>query len=258
MSNKQVGIEFKQVQKSYEDKVILPNLSFQINRGDFVTILGTSGSGKTTTLKLINRLIEPSKGQILLNGQDTKAQDLTKLRRQIGYVVQSIGLFPHMTVAQNIAIVPELLGWQPDKIAARVDELLTLVQLDPSDYKKRYPRQLSGGQAQRIGVVRALAANPDFVLFDEPFGAIDALTRLELQKQLKQIHQQMPDKTFVFVTHDIAEAFFLANKVMIMNEGRIEAYASPKELLTKEQAPFVKQLLETVTLEQEMWRDLHA
>ncbi|MHC3377920.1 ABC transporter ATP-binding protein [Ligilactobacillus equi] len=256
MVAKQIVLEFQHVVKKYGSQVILPDLSFTVREGEFITILGSSGSGKTTTLKLINHLIEPTQGKILLKGQDSQALDLIALRRQMGYVVQSIGLFPHMTVAENIATVPKLLKWSSPKIEQRVKELLELVQLDPEKYQKRYPRQLSGGQQQRVGVARALAANPEFVLFDEPFGAIDALTRLELQKQLKTIHQSLGQKTFLLVTHDIAEAFYLGDRVMIMHEGKIEAFDKPQEIIQNPPTPFVQNLMATVKAEQKMWEGL--
>ncbi|MCI1974351.1 MAG: ABC transporter ATP-binding protein [Limosilactobacillus sp.] len=248
-------IQFKHVQKRFGDNLVLPDLSFQIKRGEFVTILGTSGSGKTTTLKMINGLWQPSAGEILIDGKNINQLDLVKLRRHMGYVVQQIGLFPHMTIAQNIAVVPKLLQWDQARINARVEELLKLVQLDPNEYANRYPTQLSGGQQQRVGVARALATNPSYVLFDEPFGALDALTREELQGEIKQIHESLTDKTFMFVTHDINEALFLGQRVMVMHQGRIEQFASPAEIVRHPATPFVKKLLGTVRQNQELWRE---
>ena len=171
------AIQFKHVQKRFGDALVIPDLSFTINQGEFVTILGTSGSGKTTTLKMVNGLLQPSAGEITIDGQPLSELDLVQLRRHMGYVVQQIGLFPHMTIAQNIAVVAQLLHWNKEQTSQRVRELLQLVQLNPREYATRYPSQLSGGQQQRVGVARALVANPPYVLFDEPFGALDALTR---------------------------------------------------------------------------------
>ena len=223
-------IQFKNVQKRFGENIVIPDLSFTINQGEFVTILGSSGSGKTTTLKMVNGLLKADAGEILIDGQKISDSDLVQLRRHMGYVVQQIGLFPHMTIAENIAVVPKMLQWDQEKITQRVNELLKLVQLAPQKYANRYPSQLSGGQQQRIGVARALAVNPPYVLFDEPFGALDALTRIELQKEIKQIHESLANKTFMFVTHDINEALFLGQRVMVMHEGRIEQFATPEEI----------------------------
>ncbi|MFC3927703.1 ABC transporter ATP-binding protein [Streptococcus caprae] len=238
-------IELRQVSKSYGEKTVVDKVNLTIEKGEFVTILGTSGSGKTTILKMMNRLLEPSEGQILFENQDICHLNPVDLRRQIGYVVQQIGLFPHMTVAENIATVPKLLGWDKERIEARIVELLALIQLPAQDYAKRYPKDLSGGQQQRVGVARALAANPDVMLFDEPFGAIDAITRSDLQVQLQRIHQSLTDKTFVFITHDIYEAFKLGTKVIIMNQGKICQYDTPKAILNNPGNGFVEKLITT-------------
>ena len=250
-------IQFKHVQKQFGKNVVIPDLSFEINQGEFVTILGSSGSGKTTTLKMVNGLWKPNAGEILIDGQKISDLDLVQLRRHMGYVVQQIGLFPHMTIAENIAVVPKMLQWEQSKIDQRVKELLALVQLDPAKYANRYPSQLSGGQQQRVGVARALAVNPPYVLFDEPFGALDALTRIELHIVVKRIHESLANKTFMFVTHDINEAFFLGQRVMIMHEGRIEQFATPGEIISHPATPFVKELLGTVQPNQELWRQSH-
>lgn len=247
-------IQFKHVQKRYGDEVVIPNLSFTINEDEFITILGSSGSGKTTTLKMINGLLEPSAGEILIDGQKISDLNLVDLRRHMGYVVQQIGLFPHMTISQNISVVPKMLGWDRSRINDRVTELLDLVQLSPDEYCDRFPAQLSGGQQQRVGVARALATNPPYVLFDEPFGALDALTRLELQKEIKEIHTNLSNKTFLFVTHDINEALYLGDRVMVMHEGRIQQFASPEEIVRHPATDFVKELLGTVEQNQELWR----
>lgn len=250
-------IQFKNVQKRFGETIIIPDLSFTINQGEFVTILGSSGSGKTTTLKMVNGLLKADAGEILIDGQKISDSDLVQLRRHMGYVVQQIGLFPHMTIAENIAVVPKMLQWDQEKITQRVNELLKLVQLDPQKYANRYPSQLSGGQQQRIGVARALAVNPPYVLFDEPFGALDALTRIELQKEIKQIHESLANKTFMFVTHDINEALFLGQRVMVMHEGRIEQFATPEEIVENPATPFVKKLLGTVRQNQKLWGNYH-
>ncbi|RMX27918.1 ABC transporter ATP-binding protein [Limosilactobacillus reuteri] len=247
-------IQFKHVEKRFNDQMVIPDLSFTVNKGEFITILGSSGSGKTTTLKMINGLIAPSAGEILIDGQKLRELDLVKLRRHMGYVVQQIGLFPHMTIGQNIAVVPKMLHWDKKEINNRVKELLSLVQLNPAEYMNRYPQQLSGGQQQRVGVARALATNPPYVLFDEPFGALDALTRMELQREVKKIHESLAEKTFMFVTHDINEALFLGQRVMIMHEGRIVQFATPEEIVRHPATEFVEQLLGTIRQNQDLWR----
>lgn len=249
-------IKFRDINKSFGDKEIIKDLSFDIEEGQFITILGSSGSGKTTTLKMVNRLIEPNSGQIEINDKEIKEYDLIELRRQIGYVVQQIGLFPHITIEKNIATVPELLGWEPEKIKERVTELMALIQLPYSEYAHRYPKQLSGGQQQRIGVARALAANPQIMLLDEPFGSVDAITRKELQSQIKAIHAELDSKTFLFVTHDINEAFLLGDRVMIMDKGRIEQYDTPQNIIKNPKGAFVNSLLDTVREEESLWSEL--
>lgn len=251
------SIQFKHVQKRFGDNLVIPDLSFTVQEGEFVTILGSSGSGKTTLLKMINGLLTPSAGEILIGGKKLADQDLVDLRRHIGYVVQQIGLFPHMTIAQNIGVVPKMLNWPHEKIVSRVTELLKLVQLDPESFADRYPSQLSGGQQQRVGVARALATNPPYVLFDEPFGALDALTRLELQREVKRIHDSLTNKTFLFVTHDINEALFLGQRVMVMHDGKIEQFAIPEEVVTHPATTFVKELLGTVQQNEQLWGRVH-
>lgn len=250
-------INFDHVNKKYGKQDIIKDLSFSINQGEFITILGASGSGKTTTLKMINGLEKPNGGKISVLGQDLSQSNLVNLRRQIGYVVQSIGLFPHMTVGENIAVTPKLLKWDKKKIQDRVSQLLDLVNLD-QDFASRYPGQLSGGQQQRVGVARALAADPDLLLFDEPFSALDAITKQDLQKAVKKLHQQLPDKTFFFVTHDINEALFLGDRVMVLNNGQIEQFTQPEEIVKHPQTSYVKRLLETVTQNLALWEDFDA
>ena len=246
-------IKFDHVTKRYGDKIVIDNLNFSIKTGEFITILGTSGSGKTTTLKMINRLIEPSSGAVIFDGSQIDQLDEITLRRRIGYVVQQIGLFPHQIVEENIAIVPKLLNWDKKTIKARVSELLSLIKLPYDQYAKRYPNELSGGQQQRVGVARALAADPSVTLFDEPFGDIDAITRSELQEELLTIHKTYPNKTFVFITHDIYEAFKLGTRVMIMDEGKIAQFDTPEAILKKPANDFVKRLLDTAKNQESLW-----
>lgn len=249
-------IKFEHVKKVFGKNVVIPDLSFTINQGEFVTILGSSGSGKTTTLKMINGLLKPSQGEIEVNGQNLKNANLVNLRRHIGYVVQSIGLFPHMTIAQNIAVTPNLLGWSSERIKRRVDRLLKLVGLANADFKDRYPSQLSGGQQQRVGVARALATNPPLLLFDEPFSALDAITRQDLQKELRKLHQDLNNKTFFFVTHDINEALFLGDRVMVMNHGQIEQFDRPAKIVNHPATDYVAKLINTVRQNKTLWEGL--
>ncbi|MGT2928768.1 ABC transporter ATP-binding protein [Streptococcus dentasini] len=246
-------IQFDHVSKVYNDKTVVDDVTFTIEKGEFITILGSSGSGKTTTLKMINRLIEPSKGRVFFEGKDLLSLDPIAHRRHIGYVVQQIGLFPHLTVTDNVATVPKLLKWDKKRIAEETDRLLELVQLPSAEYGKRYPHELSGGQQQRVGVARALASNPNVILFDEPFGAIDAITRTDLQEQLVELHQQLGDKTFIFITHDITEAFKLGNRVLIMDQGKICQFASPKQIIREPQGDFVRKLVETARAQESLW-----
>ena len=238
------AIRFENVTKQFENaqRPSVVDVSFEIEAGSFVVLLGPSGCGKTTLLKMINRLYEPTSGTIYLGEQNIFDLDPTSLRRQIGYVIQQIGLFPHMTVAKNVAIVPELLKWSPDRIATRVDELLTLVDLPPDEYRSRYPSQMSGGQRQRVGVARALAGNPDVILMDEPFGAIDAITRTGLQDEMLYLQRRLK-KTIVFVTHDVEEALRLADKIVIMREGQIVQYDTPFHILSHPADQFVRDLV---------------
>lgn len=249
------AIEFRNVKKGFNGSGYnaLDNLSLTVDEGEFITILGTSGCGKTTLLKMINRLIEPDEGSILLFGQDIRAADVIKVRRGIGYVIQQVGLFPHMTIAENIATVPKLLKWGRQETAARIDELLALVGLPPAEYRDRYPSQLSGGQQQRVGLARAMAASPRIMLLDEPFGAIDSITRLNLQEELMQIHDSLK-KTFLFVTHDIDEAFKLGTRVMIMNEGRIVQFDTPDRIIRTPADGFVDSLIRSAREREQFWR----
>jgi len=237
-------IRFEHVSKTYDnaEEASVRDVSLDVEKGSFVVLLGPSGCGKTTLLKMVNRLHEPSEGRIFLDGVDVRDMSLTDLRRQIGYVIQQIGLFPHMTVARNISVVPELLNWNQDKIDERVDELLSLINLEPEMFRNRYPAQLSGGQQQRIGLARALAAAPGVMLMDEPFGAIDAINRETLQDEMLDLQRKLK-KTVLFVTHDVDEALKLADKIVIMKKGRVVQYAAPCDLLTAPANDFVKSLL---------------
>ncbi|MCG8365927.1 MAG: ABC transporter ATP-binding protein [Pseudanabaenales cyanobacterium] len=237
-------IEFDQVSLRFSGSArpAVDGCSFEVKVGELVVILGPSGCGKTTLLKMVNRLYEPTAGQIYLDGQNIRKLKVTKLRRQIGYVIQQSGLFPHMTVAQNIAVAPELLGWPRPKIQMRIDELLALVDLTPDEYRDRYPAQLSGGQQQRVGLARALAGNPKVMLMDEPFGAIDAITRTTLQDEILQLQRQLK-KTILFVSHDVEEALRLADRILIMSQGKIVQFDTPFKLLTQPTNQFVHNLL---------------
>lgn len=242
------GIRFEDVSKVFPGQSSgLPavrDIDLDIDDGRLVVLLGPSGCGKTTLLRMVNRLIEPTSGHIYIGDTEIHRLSVTRLRRQIGYVIQQTGLFPHMSVAGNIATVPKLLGWPRDRIRERIDELLDLVDLPPDEYRDRYPRQLSGGQQQRVGIARAMAADPGIMLMDEPFGAIDAITRADLQNELLRIHARMR-KTVVFVTHDVEEALKLADQIAVMRSGRIVQYGSPYDLLTHPADEFVAALLDT-------------
>ncbi len=225
-----IAIQFQHVNYRREQQQILRNLHLNIYQGELLVLIGASGCGKTTTLRLINRLIEPSDGEILVENRSIQKWSAIALRRRIGYVIQETGLFPHFSVARNIGLVPALEGWDRDRIAKRVHELMELVGLEPKQFAKRYPHELSGGQRQRVGVARALAADPPIILMDEPFGALDLSTRLELQREFRQLQQQL-GKTVVFVTHDIQEAFFLADRIGLMYEGRLVELSTKSEFL---------------------------
>jgi osmoprotectant transport system ATP-binding protein len=235
-------IDLQNVFKKYGATTAVNNLSLEVKTGEICVLIGPSGCGKTTTLKMINRLIEPSSGRILIDGRDSSSLKAFELRRGIGYAIQSVGLFPHLTVAENIAVVPKLLGWQKPKIEARVMELLELIGLEPNRYATAYPKALSGGQAQRVGVARALAADPNVLLFDEPFGAVDPLTRERLQNEFLALQQRLK-KTVVFVTHDIDEAIKLADRIAIMKDGKLEQYATPEEMLEQPANDFVRDFI---------------
>ena len=224
-------IEFNHVSFGLPDgKILLSDLTLEVNRGETLVLLGRSGSGKTTTMKLINRLIDPTGGEILIEGKTTVQWDPIRLRRRIGYVIQEIGLFPHLTVEENIGVVPRLEGWPAERIQKRAQELLSMVGLEPSRFAARFPKELSGGQRQRVGVARALAADPPIVLLDEPFGALDPITRREIQQEFRSLQEQL-HKTLVFVTHDIGEAFILASRIALLQDGKMVLLGAPAELL---------------------------
>ena len=235
-------IEYKNIGKSYQGKWVVRNFNLTINEGDFLCIVGTSGSGKTTLLKMINGLVVPDEGDITINGIRVIDQDIISLRRKIGYAIQGDGLFPHMTVADNIGYVPKLDGTPKKEVDTIVNRMLSLVGL-PLDSKGKYPKELSGGQQQRVGIARAYANSPKILLMDEPFGAVDSITRYQLQEDLKQIHKQT-DCTIVFITHDMHEAFKLGTHILVMHEGKIQQYGTIEEVKNYPSNEYVKQLIE--------------
>lgn len=237
-------VEFRSVDFSVGQTKILENINLSVFEGEIMILLGESGCGKTTTLKLINRLIEPTSGEVFVEGRSTIDWDPIKLRRNTGYVLQEGGLFPHFSVAENVALVPELEKWDSSKVNERVGELLDLVGLDNKNFSDRFPAELSGGQRQRVGVARALAANPDLLLLDEPFGALDAITRTNLQKEFAGLVKRL-GKTAVFVTHDLHEAFILGTRICLMDKGTIALIATPEEFKRSE-LPLVREYLETI------------
>jgi osmoprotectant transport system ATP-binding protein len=239
------SLELRDVSKRYpnQKEPAIVELSLEIPAGEVCVLVGPSGSGKTTAMRLINRMIALSSGDILLGGQSVLKRDPTKLRREIGYVIQQIGLFPHQTVAENIATVPKLLGWERDRVNRRVEELLSLIGMDPEEIGPRYPAQLSGGQRQRIGVARALASDPPLMLMDEPFGAIDPITRSRLQDEFLSLQARVR-KTVVFVTHDIDEAIKMGDKIAILRQGgKLAQYGPPEEILTDPADDFVAEFV---------------
>jgi osmoprotectant transport system ATP-binding protein len=226
----ETAVEFRDVSFQINERVILSRLNLTIDRGETIVLLGRSGSGKTTTLKLINRLLMQTTGTVLVDDRSTTDWDAIKLRRRIGYAIQDIGLFPHFNVGENVGLIPSLEKWQEQRIEARVYEMLNLVGLEPATFAHRYPHQLSGGQRQRVGVARALAADPPILLMDEPFGALDPITRLELQQQFQYLQRQL-NKTVVFVTHDIQEAFLLGTRIGLMYEGDLVVLGTKSEFM---------------------------
>lgn len=242
-------IEFKNVTKEYSgNKKAVDNISLSFKRGEFIVIIGTSGSGKTTTMRMINRMIEPTSGEIMINGENIQRMNAVELRRKIGYVIQQIGLMPHMTIYENIVMVPKLLGWPEEKQRETAESLIDRVDL-PRDFLERYPSELSGGQQQRIGVIRALAADQNVILMDEPFGALDPITRDALQELVKHLQQEM-GKTVVFVTHDMDEALKLADRIVIMQEGKVVQFDTPDNILANPANEFVESFIGETRLSQ--------
>jgi osmoprotectant transport system ATP-binding protein len=239
-------IRFEHVSKRFDSEIgarpAVDDVTFTIEPGELVVLIGPSGCGKTTLLKLINRLYDPTSGVIYIDGNPSQDLPGPELRRHMGYVIQQGGLFPHYTVEQNVAVVPGLLGWDKSRTAARVDELLTLVGMPPAEYRTRYPSQLSGGQQQRVGIARAIAASPGTLLMDEPFGALDAITRARLQEELRELHQRL-GQTIVFVTHDIDEAAQLADRIAVMREGKVLQYDTPLNVIMHPADEFVAELV---------------
>jgi osmoprotectant transport system ATP-binding protein len=223
-------IRFEHIRKQYKDNVVLNDISFEVHQGELVVLIGESGCGKTTTLKMINRLINPSAGSIFLQGKDIAKMNVIELRRNIGYVIQQTGLFPHMTIRENIEIIPKVSKRKPEEIAARTTQLMDMIGMNSEQFLDRYPTELSGGQQQRIGVARAFALDPDVILMDEPFSALDPITRATLQEELIELQTKLK-KTIVFVTHDMGEAIKIADRICIMNDGKIIQYDTPEEVL---------------------------
>ncbi|MBY2938057.1 ABC transporter ATP-binding protein [Rhizobium leguminosarum] len=237
-------IEIRNVTKRYGTATVVDDVSMSVEKGEITVIVGTSGSGKSTLMRMINRLVPITEGEIFVGGQNVMDVPVTELRRKIGYAIQGHGLFPHRTVAQNIATVPQLLDWDSARIAKRVEELLGLFNLDPATFADKYPHQLSGGQQQRVGVARALAAEPELLLMDEPFGALDPVIRGKAQDDLLAIQKQF-GTTVILVTHDMDEAFHLGNQIAVMSEGRLLQCSTPEKILTEPADPFVQQLTGT-------------
>jgi len=253
--NERTIVEFRRVNFEISGAKILDNINLKIFKGETLILLGESGCGKTTTLKLINRLIEPTAGEVTVEGQATTDWNAINLRRRIGYVLQEAGLFPHFSVAENVALVPNLENWEEAKKRSRTSEMLELVGLNPQKFADRYPHELSGGQRQRVGVARALAANPDLLLLDEPFGALDAITRVNLQKEFAALVKDL-GKTAVFVTHDLHEAFVLGTRVCLMNKGAIVLNDTP-ENFRQSDLPLARAYLETISTEENLATDRH-
>ena len=250
-------IEAQELTRRYGQVTAVERLSLKVEEGELVVLLGGSGSGKTTTLKMVNRLIEPTAGRVLIEGEDAGAIPAHELRRKIGYVFQRVGLFPHMTIGENVGVTLTLLGWDRARVAARVDELLDLVELDPSLVRDRHPDQLSGGEQQRVGVARALAASPRLMLLDEPFGALDPLTRDRLQQSFMRIRRRL-SLTAIFVTHDMVEALIVGDRIAVMNGGRLVQVGTRSELLQSPADDYVRQLMSTPRRQVELVEGLLA
>ncbi len=241
-------IEFSGISKNFGSATALQNLDLTVGQGELVVLIGPSGGGKSTALKLVNGLLQPSAGRVSVDGRSVEEWEPLELRRSIGYVIQQVGLFPHWSVARNIGVLPTLEGWSQPKIDARVDELLDLVDLQPGQYRSRFPAQLSGGQAQRVGVARALALSPKILLMDEPFGALDPLIRAQLQTELLHILKAVSTTTLL-VTHDLTEAFRLGQRVGVLAAGQLEQIGTSEELLNRPTSPFLKRLMEAELLQ---------
>lgn len=252
-----VVIAFENVGKAYApaEPKALDGISLRVNEREFVAVIGASGSGKSTLLSLVNRLAEASEGRVLFGGKDVRAIDRVTLRRRIGYVFQDVGLFPHMTVAENIGVTPRLLRWDPARIAARVDTLLELVQLPPARFRERFPHELSGGESQRVGVARALAAEPGVVLMDEPFGALDPLVRDEVGRGYRRLHEML-GLTTLMITHDVLEAVLLADRIVVLERGRLVEDGPPRRLLGESASPYVNALMQTPRRQAERLHEL--
>jgi len=243
-------LEVKSLTKHFDDTTAVKDVSFTVKKGEVLVLLGTSGCGKTTTLKMINRLVEKTSGEVFINGKNIYEKDPHSLRQKIGYVIQETGLFPHLTIEENVAVVPKLLKWPKEKIKKRVNKLIDLIGLD-NEIKAKSPDELSGGQQQRIGLARALAANPSLILLDEPFGALDPITRKEMQKEFVQLEGAI-NKAIVMVTHDVTEAFLLANEICLMHDGEVQQKGKPVELLFKPANEFVKRFFDANRIELEL------
>ena len=240
----EAAVEFRSVSKSFAPgQQALSSVSFRVAHGETLVLLGSSGSGKTTCLKMVNRLIDPSDGKVLVQGRDTMDWDPIQLRRRAGYVIQEVGLLPHLSVEENVGLVPRLEGWEPEKRRARAWELLSLVGLPPDEFSAKRPSQLSGGQRQRVGVARALAVDPPLLLMDEPFGALDPITRRRLQREFRELEERL-GKTVVFVTHDVQEALRLADRIAVMDGGQIKQIGPPQEIIEKPADDFVRELVQ--------------
>ena len=248
-------IELVDVSKRYGATQAVKHVTLRVAQGELVAIVGESGSGKTTLMRMVNRLAEHDEGQVRIDGRDVRQEDAVALRRKIGYVIQQVGLIPHLTVADNIAMVPRLLAWSRPEIQERVDELLALVGLAPETFRERFPAQLSGGQRQRVGIARALAARPRLLLLDEPFGALDAITRAALQTELRQIHRELK-LTWLMVTHDMIEALTLADRIAVMLRGELRQVGTPTELMTAPADDYVAKLVDMARRQGEQLRGL--
>lgn len=235
-------IEVRNLCKSFGGAQVVHDVSFMVEKGETLILIGLSGCGKTTTLKMTNRLVEPDSGEILINGTNVVERSPFALRRNVGYVIQDIGLLPHFTVGRNVGLVPRLQGWDKQRVAEQTHRMLELVGLEPGDYAERYPRELSGGQKQRVGVARALAGEPEILLMDEPFGALDPITREDLQDEFLKLQETLR-KTIVFVTHDIFEAVKMGDRIAVMNNGKIEQIDYPEVILSKPAGPFIERFV---------------